>query len=119
MSLVPTMVSSTKRTPRSTSRRATKHWRVGGRGVNLGVEPVELFCGFGFPSGVHEFRNRPLHSIGDLVILDRSFDLRVSVNFGKESPVQIIDQRDALALQTVGLARPNVVERLFLLGIDE
>ena len=83
--LVPAVVaagswhsSSTKRTPRSTSRRASRHWRPNDFAWRRVVEAVELLASPSVsPREVHQFGHGRLHAEGQFVVGDGRFELVV------------------------------------------
>ena len=83
------------------------------------IQSVELLRGLALAAEIDQVRNRRLHAVGDLVVLDRGFDLFVSVQAGEVAAVETFHKPQSFALQSVGFARRDVGERLLLGRVDK
>ena len=60
-----------------------------------------------------------MHAVGGLVVADRRLDLRVVVDLAEEVLIDVVDEREALALQPVRLFGAYVRQRLVAVGVNE
>ena len=94
--------NSTKRTPRSTIRRASRHWRPNSS-VSGSSRPYILRVASRLLRQIEQVRHRGLHAEGEFVVADRRFHFGDAAEAVEHAVVQRSQQAELCLLQLAAI----------------